>query len=48
MPVYALRGTVSTPQLERYDFTRYVAAVKVSPRQTKRMGVATQVLAGVF
>jgi len=27
-PVFALDGTVSTPALERYDFTRYVPAVR--------------------
>jgi hypothetical protein len=39
-PVYAFRGTVSTPELERYDHTRYVVAVDIQPEQIKRLRVA--------
>lgn len=40
LPVYAFRGTVSTQALERYDHTRYVIAVDISPSEVKRLRVA--------
>ena len=39
-PVYVFRGTLSTPELERYDHTRYVVAVDIQPEQIKRLRVA--------
>jgi hypothetical protein len=39
-PVYAFRGVVSTPELERYDHTRYVIAVDIPPEELKRLRVA--------
>ena len=45
-PVYAFRGTVSTPELERYDHTRYVVAVDIQPEQIKRLRVAHRAASG--
>jgi hypothetical protein len=47
-PVYAFRGTVSTPELERYDHTRYVIAVDIPPEQIKRLRVAHRVARAVI
>lgn len=38
IPVYAFDGTVSTQQFERYDFTKYVVAVRIEPEEAKRIG----------
>lgn len=38
VPVYAFDGTVSTPYLKRYDFTKYVVAVQVTREELKRAG----------
>lgn len=40
LPVYACRGTVSTPELERWDHTRYVIAVDLPPSDAKDLRVA--------
>src|SRR6266545_4444473 len=37
IPVYAFDGTVSTRALERYDFRRYVVAVKLTPEDAKQV-----------
>ena len=48
IPVYAFRGTVSTPVLERYDFVRYVVAVKFDREEVKRERVVQQEPAHLF
>ncbi|MFW9995152.1 MAG: hypothetical protein ACFFD4_24155 [Candidatus Odinarchaeota archaeon] len=38
IPVYEFEGAVSTPYLDRYNFTEYVLAVRISPVEVKRLG----------
>jgi len=38
IPVYAFDGTVSTAQLERYDFVRYVVGVRFTAEDAKQVG----------
>lgn len=37
-PVYTFKGTVSTPELERYDFVKHVVAVEITREQAKCIG----------
>lgn len=39
IPVYTIRGTVSTKYLERYDFTTHIVAVNITPEKIKRAGI---------
>ena len=43
LPVYAMKGTVSTPKLKAYEFRRYVIAVSIPAKEAKRMGAAHRV-----
>lgn len=38
IPVYAFEGTVSTRQLRRFDFVRYVVAARFKPGDVKQQG----------
>lgn len=38
VPVYAFSGTVTTPALDHYEFTKRVVAVSASPEDVKRLG----------
>jgi hypothetical protein len=48
IPVYAFDGTVSTKAFERYDFTRYVVAVRYTPEEAKQVGAAFRGAGPVF
>lgn len=48
IPVYAFDGTVSTPELERYDFVRYVVGVRFTPEDAKQVGAAFRSSGPVF
>jgi hypothetical protein len=48
IPVYAFTGTVSTPELERYDFTRYVVAVRLSAEEAKELRAVHRAPLAVF
>jgi hypothetical protein len=48
IPVYAFDGTVSTRALERYEFTRYVVAVRFTPEDVKQVGAAFRDAGAVF
>ena len=39
IPVYTIKGTVSTKHLERYDFNTHVVAVNITPEKIKRAGI---------
>lgn len=41
LPVFALRGSIATRHLERYDFVRYVVAVAFDPDEAKRLGAVS-------
>ena len=41
-PVYEMRGQVSTPQLAKTPFRRYVVAIDYTPDELKKYGVANQ------
>jgi hypothetical protein len=48
IPVYAFDGTVSTRQLRRYDFVRYVVAARFTPRDLKETGSVFRPFGPVF
>jgi hypothetical protein len=48
IPVYAFEGTVSTRVLERYDFTRYVVAARLTPEDAKQVDPAFGGMGTVF
>ncbi|WP_298424060.1 hypothetical protein [uncultured Kordia sp.] len=48
IPVYKVQGSVSTPELENYDFNLYVIAAKESQEMAKRRGQMNQPLETVF
>ncbi|WP_046755923.1 hypothetical protein [Kordia jejudonensis] len=48
IPVYKVQGSVSTPELENYDFNLFVIAAKESQEMAKRRGLANQPLETVF
>lgn len=48
IPVYKIQGSVSTPELENYDFNLFVIAAKESQAKSKRKGQANQPLETVF
>lgn len=39
IPVYTIKGTVSTKYLERYDFSTNIIAVNITPEQIKKAGI---------
>jgi hypothetical protein len=48
IPVYAFTGTVSTPALEQYDFTRYLVAVDLAAEDMKRQGALFRAPSAIF
>ena len=48
IPVYAFDGTISTRELERFDFVRYAVAVKFERDEVKREGIVQHEPAHLF
>lgn len=39
LPVYAVKGSVKTEYLEKYDFTKYIVATPITSEKIKRSGI---------
>lgn len=48
IPVYAFDGIASTKELRRYEFTRYVVAVRYTPEEAKQVGAAFRGAGPIF
>ncbi len=48
IPVYKVQGSVSTPELENYEFNLFVIAMKTTQEMAKRKGLTNQTLETVF
>ena len=48
LPVYLFRGVISTPDLERYEFTKRVIGVRLEVRQLKDSGITVAPVEPVF
>ena len=48
IPIYAFDGIASTKELRRYEFTRYVVAVRYTPEEAKQVGAAFRGAGPIF